>query len=174
MPTDLIAKTLRVTRVSKYRASAACGFLIANHSTAGQNRLTTNHHSPVTTHQSLPETDKRVETRLSDRKQTTGYPSTRDGSYPTIVANSSRSHRPAGIAERKRGELRRKKIRTLRANRSECGTRKCRTADWTVGRWDTAGAHRLEATAMVLAHSNGASSAICMPVARLICLQRHS
>lgn len=55
-----------------------------------------NHHSPVTTRQplpgvpaaplrrgALPETANRVELGLTHRKQSTGYPSTRDSSHPT-------------------------------------------------------------------------------------------
>jgi hypothetical protein len=40
----------------------------------------TNHHSPVTTHHALPETAKRVEAHVNHRKQSAGYPSTRDSS----------------------------------------------------------------------------------------------
>lgn len=48
-------------------------------------RLSTNHHSPVTTQQPLPDTVSRVETHLSHRKQTMATGSTRHSARGTLL-----------------------------------------------------------------------------------------
>jgi hypothetical protein len=45
----------------------------------------TSHESRVTNHAVLLDTPKRVETPVSRRKQSTGYPSTRDDSHPDLA-----------------------------------------------------------------------------------------